>query len=94
MRSGNYAKNRKIRASAEEQLGAGSSPLKPNPKPSRYHPFEEVSEPELVEGGEARLTPAETTRTIIEVFQLDCKQSKLFSLLRAPQSSLCAQLEF
>lgn len=53
-------KNRKIRASAEE------------PRPSRYHPFEEVAEPELIEGGEARLTLAERTRTIIEVllFQL------------------------
>lgn len=53
-------KNRKIRASAEE------------PRPSQYHPFEEVAEPELIEGGEARLTLAERTRTIIEVllFQL------------------------
>lgn len=57
-------------------MGAGSSPLKPNPKPSRYHPFEEVSEPELVEGGEARLTPAETTRTIIEV---NSKATLMFS---------------
>ncbi|KAE9464823.1 hypothetical protein C3L33_03269, partial [Rhododendron williamsianum] len=37
-RSCNYGKNRKIRASAEE------------PGPSRYHPFEEVAEPELIEG--------------------------------------------
>ncbi|KAF7149314.1 hypothetical protein RHSIM_Rhsim03G0191900 [Rhododendron simsii] len=54
-RSCNYVKNRKIRASAEE------------PRPSQYHPFEEVAEPELIEGGEARLTLAERTRTIIEV---------------------------
>ncbi|KAI8564893.1 hypothetical protein RHMOL_Rhmol03G0218000 [Rhododendron molle] len=36
-RSCNYVKNRKFRASAEE------------PRPSRYHPFEEVAEPELIE---------------------------------------------
>ncbi|XP_058206024.1 uncharacterized protein At3g49140-like isoform X2 [Rhododendron vialii] len=54
-RSCNYVKNRKIRASAED------------PRASRYHPFEEVAEPELIEGGESRLTLAERTRTIIEV---------------------------
>ena len=63
----NLFKNR-IRASAEEQSGEASIPIKQNPKPSRYHPFEEIAEPELIEGGDARLTAAETTRTLIEVF--------------------------
>ncbi|PSS33030.1 FMN-binding split barrel protein [Actinidia chinensis var. chinensis] len=62
----NLFKNR-IRASAEEQSGEASIPIKQNPKPSRYHPFEEIAEPELIEGGDARLTAAETTRTLIEV---------------------------
>ncbi|XP_057463007.1 uncharacterized protein At3g49140-like isoform X4 [Actinidia eriantha] len=62
----NFVKNR-IRASAEEQSGEASIPIKKNPKPSRCHPFEEIAEPELIEGGDVRLTPAETTRTLIEV---------------------------
>ncbi|KAL7183729.1 hypothetical protein ACSBR2_026000 [Camellia fascicularis] len=66
MRRNSFVKNR-VRASAEEQSGAASSPIKPNAKPSRYHPFEDIVESELMEGGDARLTPAEITRTIIEV---------------------------
>lgn len=53
----------RVRASAEEQAG----PLKQNAKPQRYHPSEDIGEGEVIEIGEARLTPAETTRTIIEV---------------------------
>ncbi|XP_047327155.1 uncharacterized protein At3g49140-like isoform X3 [Impatiens glandulifera] len=61
----------RIRASADEQ----SSPIRQ--KPSRYHPFEEIDEPELVVvDGEARLTPAETARTIIEV---NSKATLMFS---------------
>ncbi|THG01616.1 hypothetical protein TEA_016090 [Camellia sinensis var. sinensis] len=66
MRRNSFVKNR-VRASVEEQSGAASSPIKPNAKPSRYHPFEDIVESELMEAGDARLTPAEITRTIIEV---------------------------
>ncbi|CAH9070580.1 unnamed protein product [Cuscuta epithymum] len=60
--------NRVIRASAKEQFSSkGSEQLKQSSKPMRYHPSEDIVEPELMEGGEARLTPAETSRTIIEV---------------------------
>lgn len=33
----------------------------------QYHPFEEIVESSFPESGEARLTAAETTRTVIEV---------------------------
>lgn len=55
-----------IRASAKDQSG----PLKPNAKPQRYHPFEDIADSELLLDEEATLTPAETTRTIIEVWLL------------------------
>ncbi|CAH9110263.1 unnamed protein product [Cuscuta europaea] len=59
---------RVIRASAKEQFSSkGSEPLKQSSKPVRYHPSEDIVEPELMEGRIARLTPAETSRTIIEV---------------------------
>lgn len=61
-RRNNFGQNR-VRASAKEQ----SDPIKPNPKPQRYHPFEDIENPGSIEIGEARLTPAETTRTVIEV---------------------------
>ncbi|KAM7499712.1 hypothetical protein LguiA_024126 [Lonicera macranthoides] len=61
-RGNNFAQNR-VRVSAKEQ----SDPIKPNPKPQRYHPFEDIENPGSIEIGEARLTPAETTRTVIEV---------------------------
>ncbi|KAK1361193.1 FMN-binding split barrel [Heracleum sosnowskyi] len=54
----------RVRASAEEQVGG---PLKQNAKPQRYHPSEDIGEAEVIEIGEARLTPEETCRTIIEV---------------------------
>lgn len=56
-----------IRAAAKEQSGTDSGPVKPNAKPQRYHPFEEIAESAFLESGDATLTPAETTRTIIEV---------------------------
>lgn len=57
-----------IRASSKkEQSSSGSGPVKQNAKPQRYHPFEEISDSESNENGEARLTAAETTRTVIEV---------------------------
>ncbi|KAL3521571.1 hypothetical protein ACH5RR_019720 [Cinchona calisaya] len=58
--------------------GSGTGPVKQNAKPQRYHPFEEITESELNENGEARLTPAETTRTMIEV---NSKATLMFSSL-------------
>lgn len=40
------------------------------PGKPQYHPFEEIVESSFPESGEARLTAAETTRTIIEVRQI------------------------
>lgn len=54
-----------IRASTE-QLGPGSEPAKPNGRP-QYHPFEDIAEATLDNVGAARLTSAESARTIIEV---------------------------
>ncbi|KAG8381246.1 hypothetical protein BUALT_Bualt06G0102500 [Buddleja alternifolia] len=65
-----------IRAAAKEQSSSDSGPVKQNAKPQRYHPFEEISESDLLENGEATLTPAETTRTIIEV---NSKATLMFS---------------
>ena len=59
-------KNR-VRASAEKKFGSGSDPVERAGKAKGYHPYEDISDSEGVESGEARLTPAETTRTIIEV---------------------------
>lgn len=56
-----------IRAASKEQSGTDSGPVKPNAKPQRYHPFEEIAESAFLDSGDATLTPAETTRTIIEV---------------------------
>ncbi|KAL2556130.1 Pentatricopeptide repeat (PPR) superfamily protein [Forsythia ovata] len=63
-----------IRAMAKEQSSSG--PVKQNAKPQRYHPSEEIAESELMANEEARLTPAETTRTIIEV---NSKATLMFS---------------
>ncbi|XAR53609.1 hypothetical protein NMG60_11022227 [Bertholletia excelsa] len=65
MRKKGLVKSR-VRISAEKQ----------NAKPSLYHPFEDIAELEIMEGGEARLSPAETTRTIIEV---NSKATLMFS---------------
>ncbi|KAL2556168.1 Pentatricopeptide repeat (PPR) superfamily protein [Forsythia ovata] len=59
---------------AKEQSSSG--PVKQNAKPQRYHPSEEIAESELMANEEARLTPAETTRTIIEV---NSKATLMFS---------------
>ncbi|CAN4085822.1 unnamed protein product [Withania somnifera] len=56
-----------IKASARDQSSASSGPVKQNAKPSRYHPFEDISDSENGDNEEAQLTPAETSRTIIEV---------------------------
>ncbi|KAL3653568.1 hypothetical protein CASFOL_003249 [Castilleja foliolosa] len=56
-----------INASAKEQSGSDSGPVKPNTKPQMYHPFEEVAELPFLANGQAIITPAETSRTIIEV---------------------------
>lgn len=58
----------RVRASAEDQVGG---PLKQNAKPQRYHPSEDIGEAEVIEIGEARLTPEETSRTIIEVVHFE-----------------------
>ncbi|XP_073315561.1 uncharacterized protein At3g49140-like [Primulina huaijiensis] len=68
----------RIRATAKEQptSGSGSGPVKHNLKPQRYHPFEDILDSELLENGEASLTPAEASRTIIEV---NSKATLMFS---------------
>ncbi|KAM3319936.1 putative protein isoform X1 [Capsicum chacoense] len=65
-----------IKASARDQSSANSGPVKQNAKPSRYHPFEDISDSENGENEEAQLTPAETARTIIEV---NSKATLMFS---------------
>ncbi|VFQ67575.1 unnamed protein product [Cuscuta campestris] len=60
--------NKRIRASSKEQFSSsGSEPVKRSVKPMGYHQLEDIAVSELKEEGEARLTPAETTRTLIEV---------------------------
>ncbi|KAF5732391.1 hypothetical protein HS088_TW18G01085 [Tripterygium wilfordii] len=53
-----------IRASTE-YLGSAPDPSKQNRR-QRYHPFEDIAESTSENSGDARLTAAETTRTIIE----------------------------
>ncbi|KAG6387728.1 hypothetical protein SASPL_152920 [Salvia splendens] len=66
-----------VRATAKDQSGSDFGPVKPNAKPQRYHPSEEIGESAFLEsGGDALLTPAETTRTIIEV---NSKATLMFS---------------
>lgn len=65
-----------IKASARDQPSASSGPVKQNAKPSRYHPFEDISDAENGENEEAQLSPAETSRTIIEV---NSKATLMFS---------------
>ncbi|PON58212.1 FMN-binding split barrel [Parasponia andersonii] len=67
----------RIHASTKH-LGPGSDPIKQNGKP-QYHPFEDIAKsiPENG-GGDARLTSAETARTIIEV---NSKATLMFSNL-------------
>lgn len=51
--------NNRIRASSQHNHHVDK-----NPK-SSYHPFEEITDPQIC--GDATLTPAETSRTIIQV---------------------------
>lgn len=60
----NLARN-KVRATAEH-LDSASDPIKYNGR-AGYHPYEDISELSSVAKGEARLTTAESTRTIVEV---------------------------
>ncbi|XP_021297557.1 uncharacterized protein At3g49140-like [Herrania umbratica] len=55
----------KIRATAEH-LGSASEPTKQNRRP-HYHPFEDIGEATSKNSGDATLSAAETTRTIIKV---------------------------
>ncbi|KAK9293168.1 hypothetical protein L1049_021156 [Liquidambar formosana] len=73
MTRNNLIKNR-IRASAE-YLSSGSDHIERNEKP-QYHPFEDIAESAAQDSGDARLTAAETTRTIIEV---NSKATLMFS---------------
>ncbi|PIN20283.1 hypothetical protein CDL12_07017 [Handroanthus impetiginosus] len=63
-------------AAAREQSSSGSRLLKQSAKPQRYHPLEDIDESELLQNGEVRLRPAETTRTITEV---NSKATLMFS---------------
>ncbi|XP_042503600.1 uncharacterized protein At3g49140-like isoform X2 [Macadamia integrifolia] len=66
----------RVRAT-EEYSGSGSDPLEGNGTPN-YHPFEEIAESMSQDGGDARLTAAETTRTLIE---LNKEATLMFSAL-------------
>lgn len=48
-------------------MGSAEDPVKQNGK-SSYHPFEEITVSASDHSEDARLTAAETSRTIIEVF--------------------------
>ncbi|XP_061337319.1 uncharacterized protein At3g49140 isoform X2 [Gastrolobium bilobum] len=74
-RRNKLAKNR-IRASSEN-LGSAQDPIKKDEKAS-YHPFEEIAASTSEKSGDARLTAAETSRTIIEV---NSKATLMFSSL-------------
>lgn len=64
MRRTSRLRNR-TRVSAEH-LGSASDPGKQNGRPW-YHPFEDISKSASENSGDARLTDAETARTVIEV---------------------------
>ncbi|CAI9767696.1 unnamed protein product [Fraxinus pennsylvanica] len=72
--NGRIRNGKGVRAMAKEQSSSG--PVKQSAKPQRYHPSEEIAESELTANESARLTPAETTRTIIEV---NSKATLMFS---------------
>ncbi|KAM5557449.1 uncharacterized protein ABKV19_024701 [Rosa sericea] len=81
-----------IRA-ATEQLGPGSEPVKPNGRP-QYHPFEDIAEATLDNAGAARLTSAESARTIIEV---NSKATLMFSSLindEVHENIMCPDLPY
>ncbi|KAJ7974129.1 Pentatricopeptide repeat (PPR) superfamily protein [Quillaja saponaria] len=80
-----------IRASSKN-LGSASEPLK-NEKPS-YHPFEEIDESTIGDIGDARLTAAETSRTIVEV---NNKATLMFSSLindEVHENIICPDLPY
>ena len=54
-----------------EHLGSASDPTKQNGRP-HYHPFEEIGEATSKNIDDATLTAAETSRTIIEVYCINC----------------------
>ncbi|KAM3238371.1 hypothetical protein P3L10_013402 [Capsicum annuum] len=56
-----------IKESKRDQSSLNSGPVKQNAKPSRYHPFEDISDSKNWENEEAQLMPAKTARTVIEV---------------------------
>ncbi|CAB4271494.1 unnamed protein product [Prunus armeniaca] len=88
----NFVKNRPIRASLG-QLGPGSEPIKPNGRP-QYHPFEDIAESKLETNGTARLTAAESARTIIEV---NSKATLMFSSLindEVHENIICPDLPY
>ncbi|KAM1232192.1 hypothetical protein ACFX13_042774 [Malus domestica] len=81
-----------IRASAG-QLGPGSEPVKPNGRP-QYHPFEDIAESTLDTSGAARLTAAESARTLIEV---NSKATLMFTSLindEVHENILCPDLPY
>lgn len=57
-------KNGGIKATAKDHFSSGSEPVKQS---TSYHPSEDIGELELMENEDARLKPAECSRTIIEV---------------------------
>ncbi|KAL0382392.1 UNVERIFIED_CONTAM: hypothetical protein Scaly_0526500 [Sesamum calycinum] len=82
-RCGGRVKSRDvIRAAAKEQNWS-SGWVKQNAKPQRYHLLEEIAESELLENGDARLTPAETTRTIIEQVIIGLDNAEMISEMEA-----------
>ncbi|XP_009589586.1 uncharacterized protein At3g49140-like isoform X2 [Nicotiana tomentosiformis] len=56
-------KNGGIKATAKDHFSSGSEPVKQS---RSYHPSEDIGELELMENEDARLKPAECSRTIIE----------------------------
>ncbi|KAL8148335.1 uncharacterized protein At3g49140-like [Apium graveolens] len=62
-RKRNSCMRKRVEACAEEQVGS----FKRNAEEERYFSVEDVEETEVIEIGEARLTPEETSRTIVEV---------------------------
>ncbi|CAA0824659.1 Pentatricopeptide repeat (PPR) superfamily protein [Striga hermonthica] len=63
-------------ANGYRAFGSEPAPVKPDAKAQWYHPLEEISEPRFFKNGEAKLTRAEISRTIIEV---NSKATLMFS---------------
>ncbi|XP_043717039.1 uncharacterized protein At3g49140-like isoform X2 [Telopea speciosissima] len=73
----NYLLSQSRVRATEGYRSSASDPLEHNRK-SHYHPLEDIAESTSQDGGDTRLTPAETTRTIIEV---NTKATLMFSAL-------------